>query len=124
MTERLIVAWSCLALVVGCATGDLSVDTPEAGRGQVTAIETLPGAQVAIYGEGDPYDGLTFGRMDVDFVAIDQRTYVADWDDRPIYRSLTLGDRLSFGSTGRLIRVEGSGAKDGNYRQIRLRPNK
>lgn len=121
MVKRLVVALASLALLAGCAKQDLAVDTPETGRGRVTAIEALPGANAAIYVQGDRYETLQFGKLDVDFIAIDQLTFVADWDDRAVYRSLKVGDHLGFAPTGRLIRVEGSGGKDGNYRQVRLR---
>lgn len=120
--KRLVVALASLVLLAGCAKRDLAVDTPEMGRGRVTAIEALPGANAAIYAQGDRYEALQFGKLDVELIAIDQLTYVADWDDRAVYRALKMGDSLSFAPTGRLIRVEGSGSKDGNYRQVRLRP--
>lgn len=120
--KRLVVALASLVLLAACAKRDLAVDTPETGRGRVTAIEALPGANAAIYSQGDRYEALQFGKLDVELIAIDQLTYVADWDDRSVYRALKVGDSLGFAPTGRLIRVEGSGGKDGNYRQVRLRP--
>jgi hypothetical protein len=106
-------------LTTACAQADLSVDTPETGVGKVTALETLADANAAVYGpENKDYKELRFGKLNASFIEIDSHRYVADWNQLDVYKQLKVGDKVGFSSTGRLVRLETSGGKDGNYRQI------
>jgi hypothetical protein len=106
-------------MVSACAQADLSVDTPETGVGKITTLETLVDVNAAVYGpETKDYSELRFGKLNVNFVEIDNHRYVADWNQLDIYKNLKVGDKVGYSGTGRLIRLETSGGKDGNYRQI------
>jgi hypothetical protein len=110
-----------MMIATACASADLTVDTPETGIGKITAIETIVDVNAAVYGaENKSYDELRFGKLNINFIEIDNHRYVADWNQLDLYKQLKVGDKVGFSSTGRLVRLESSGGKDGNYRQINV----
>jgi len=114
--------WGVFLLVfVACQPASLKAPGLERGEGMVQDFSISPNTRMALYKpediEGDKQPELTFGSMDVHFVTIDETTYMVDWSDIDDFKSLKIGEKTSFLSSGFLAREEKTGK---NYRVIKL----
>lgn len=108
--------------ITGCSKETLSVDTPDAGDGQVTAIEAIFVDAAAVYTEADTDPAaLRYGSLKLQELQIDNVPYVQDWGQEQEFKSLKIGDKIAFTSTGQMVRVK-AGPRAGNYRVIKVRP--
>lgn len=125
---RLLQRTLAAVLAIGlsaCASDNLEVDTPDVGKGEVGYIELKQAQQVAMYDAGETDMGkLSYGKMDVRYLDVNNFRYVVHWDDHDAYTTLRLGDTVTFRPDvyGRFLRVDSRGADRGNYRIIRITP--